>query len=591
MYLQQSRNSSGRVYLSIVQGYRQDGKVKHRTIEKIGYLDELQKEYEDPIAHFKEEAKRRTEELPKDEKIEIDTGARLADDTSERKNLGYCIPKRIYSLLGIRDFFQNKQRQLKIGYNLNSIFSMLTFNRFLCPSSKKKAYEEAGMFFEPRDYSLDDVYRALSFFNKYSLPFQQFLNERVTALVGRDSSTGYYDVTNYYFEIPYNDPDETDEDGKLAKKGFRHVGPSKEHRRDPIVQMGLLMDRNGIPMAFNTFSGGDSEKTSLLPTVRRVKRDYNFERIIIVADRGLNTSDNTVFLAGINDDDTKDHDGYVYGQSVLGADKEFREWVLSGDYKKDMVIDKDGEKVSFTHKSRLYAKTVTLKGLDGKRNKKMVIYQKQMVYYSQKYADKQAHDRELMIAKAQDLINNPGRYTKSTAYGAAAYISNIAFSKDTGEIVKGRHLSIDQEKINEESKYDGYYSIVTSEKDLSDKEIRDIYKGLWEIEESFKIIKSEFRARPAFVRTEDHLNAHFLICFTSLLIMRVIELMTDKQYSFHQIRESLKKYSCSYLEKNYYLCDYRDETLIALEKRFEMDFSRKYLSRSDIKKMLAHKKA
>ena len=353
MYLQQSRNSSGRVYLSIVQGYRQDGKVKHRTIEKIGYLDELQKEYEDPIAHFKEEAKRRTEELPKDEKIEIDTGARLADDTSERKNLGYCIPKRIYSLLGIRDFFQNKQRQLKIGYNLNSIFSMLTFNRFLCPSSKKKAYEEAGMFFEPRDYSLDDVYRALSFFNKYSLPFQQFLNERVTALVGRDSSTGYYDVTNYYFEIPYNDPDETDEDGKLAKKGFRHVGPSKEHCRDPIVQMGLLMDRNGIPMAFNTFSGGDSEKTSLLPTVRRVKRDYNFERIIIVADRGLNTSDNTVFLAGINDDDTKDHDGYVYGQSVLGADKEFREWVLSGGYKKDMVIDKDGEKVSFTHKSRL----------------------------------------------------------------------------------------------------------------------------------------------------------------------------------------------------------------------------------------------
>ena len=152
------------------------------------------------------------------------------------------------------------------------------------------------------------------------------------------------------------------------------------------------------------------------------------------------TSDNTVFLAGVNDDGAKGHDGYVYGQSVLGADKEFKEWVLSGGYKTDMVADISGSEVAFTHKSRLFAKTVTLKGQDGKRNKEMVIYQKQMVYFSQKYADKQAHDRDLVIAKAKDLIRNPGRYTKSTAYGAAAYINNIAFSKETGEIVQGRQL-------------------------------------------------------------------------------------------------------------------------------------------------------
>jgi hypothetical protein len=583
--------SNGRVFLSFVQGYRENGKVKHKTIEKIGYLDELEKEYDDPIAHFKSVAKERNLATPSERKLEVSLNQRLADNSSARKNLGYAIPKRIYSLLGIHTFLQNKQKHLNIEYNLNSIFSLLIYNRFLFPSSKKKAFDRRDFFFESYDFSLDDLYRSLDYFARYSESIQKYLHEKVCDIIGRDGELGYYDVTNYYFEIPYNDEDEYNDKGVLIKKGFRKKGPSKEHRPDPIVQMGLLMDSNGIPMAFNIFSGGDSEKTSLLPIIRRVKKDYGLKRIIAVADRGLNTSDNTAFLAGTNDDDSCGHDGYVYGQSVLSADKEFKAWVLNTEgYIHSKEVDIDGEEVIFTHKSRIYAKTIQLENRRGKRSLKMTIYQKQMAYYSQKYAEKQKRERELVLKKARDLIANPGKYTRATSIGAAGYINNIKFVKETGEIPDGVKLSLKLERIAEEEKYDGYYSIVTSEKELSDQEIRDIYRGLWEIEESFKIIKSEFRARPIYLRTENHINAHFLICFVALLILRVLEYKLDKKYPVNRIRESLIQYSCSHLDQNYYLFDYRDEILQSIEKVFGLDLGNKIMTTSEIKKILQYHK-
>jgi transposase len=589
MYLKKSI-SNGKVYLSFVQGYRQDGKVKQKTIEKLGYLDDLKKIHDDPISHFKAVANEHTLAEPKVQSIEINTSLLLEDHTSNRKNLGYAIAKCVYSTLGIHTFFQNKQKHLNVSFNLNSIFSMLFYNRFLFPSSKKKAYENRKNFFEPFNFSLDDVYRALGHFATYSEQLQKHLHEKVSMLIGRDGQLGYYDVTNYYFEIPYNDENEYDDQGNLKKKGFRQKGPSKEHRPDPIVQMGLLMDSNGIPMAFNTFSGGESEKTSLIPIIRRVKKDYALQRIIAVADRGLNTSDNTAFLSGINDDDSKGHDGYVYGQSVLGADKEFKEWVLNTDgYLHTKEIDKNGAEVLFTHKSRVYAKTIQLKDQKGSRSKKMTIYQKQMIYFSQKYADKQKKERELVLSKAKDLITNPGRYTRATSVGAAGYIKNIQFLKGTGEIPDGIKMYLDYEKIEEEEKYDGYYAIVTSEKHLTDKEIRDIYRGLWEIEESFKVIKSEFKARPVHLRLENHIKAHFLICFVSLLIMRVLEYQMDKEYSIKQIRNSLIQYSCSHLDQNYYLFDYRDDVLKAAEKIFNLNLGNKIMATQEIKKILHYK--
>jgi len=586
MFLKKSI-SNGKVYLSFVQGYRKDGKSKQKTIEKIGYLEDLEKIYDDPITHFKAIAKERNRNLEATSSIEILTNQRLKDSCSLRKNLGYAIPKRIYALLDIIAFFQNKQRQIKPEYNLNQIFSLLVFNRFLFPSSIKKAYEKKNIFFDSFSFSLDDVYRSLSWFAKYSNKLQAYVYNKVKELVPNDSQIGYYDVTNFYFEIPYNDEDEYDREGNLIKKGTRKKGASKEHRKTPIIQMGLLMDVNGIPMAFNTFPGNESEKTSILPAIRRLKKDYGMERVIAVADRGLNTSDNTALLSGVNHDDSKGHDGYVYGQSVIGADNEFRKWVLDKkNYKTTKEIDENGEEVIFIHKSRIFAKTIQLKNQGGNRTLTMRIYQKQLAYYSKKYAEKQRKDREAVLEKAKDLIKNPGKYTKATSYGATGYVKNLSFVKETGEVADKKNLSLDLKKIAEEEKYDGYYSIVTSEKELSDKEIRDIYRGLWKIEESFKIIKSEFKTRPIHVRLDDHIEAHFLICFVTLVIMRLLESMTNHQFSVKEIRESLTNYGCSYLEQNYYLFDYRDDFLIAAEKIFDLDLGKKTMTLSEIKNIL-----
>ena len=590
MYLKKSV-SNGKLYLSFVQGYRQDGKVKQKTVEKLGYLEDLEKSYTDPVAHFKQVAKERSKSESPQKKLELDLSSTLPDEADFRKNVGYAVPKSVYSLLGLREFFQKKQRRLKVDYNLNSIFSLLLFNRFLFPSSKKHAFETKDNYFESYDFSLADVYRSLDYFYKYSREIQQHIHQRISELVGRDKHLGYYDVTNYYFEIPYEDDDEYDDDGKLIKKGQKKRGPSKEHRKDPIVQMGLLMDSNGIPMAFNTFSGGESEKTSLLPAIRRVKKDFDLERVIIVADRGLNTSDNTALLSGKNHDDMAGNDGYVYGQSILGADQEFKKWVLDqSDYIIDKEKDKDGNTVFFKHKSRIFAKKIQLKNAYGKRTHRMEIYQKQMVYYSEKYSKKQKKDREKAIAKAKDLIANPGKYSRATSFGAAGYVNNIKFSKDTGEIPDGQTLSLNEARIKQEEQYDGYYSIVTSEKHLSNAEIRDIYKGLWEIEESFKIIKSEFKARPIYVKKDEHVDAHFLVCFVALVIMRVLEQMLEKKHTVKQIRNSLIRYSCSYLEQNYYMFDYRDNVIKSVETAFGLDLSKKIMSQAEIKKILQYKK-
>lgn len=588
MYLKRSFNKKrNKTQLSFVQGYRINGKVKHKVIQNLGYLEDYLDKYEDPIAYFQQVAKEWNASQAAPETIEVRLSEKLPDQCSNRKNLGYAIIKIVYAKLRIREFFQNKQRQLPAEYNLNSIFSLLIFNRFLFPSSKKNAYETKGRFFDSFSFSLDDVYRALGYFSRYSHELQKHLHAEVSSLIGRNSEKAYYDVTNYYFEIPYEDEDAgSDTERKLKRK----KGPSKEHRKDPIIQMGLLMDPNGIPMAFHTFSGNESEKTTMLPAIQRVKKDYEIGRIIVVADRGLNTSDNTSVLSGTNASDEKNNDGYVYGQSIRGADAEFKKWALEPDgYVTTMEKNKDGEAIPFKHKSRLYAKEITKKDSNGARRLKMRIYQKQMVYYSEKYAKKQRHEREKAVAKARDLIKNPASYTKATSYGCTVYINNVSFSKDNGEIVNGKELTINEQKIAEEAQYDGYYAIVTSEKELSDNEIRDIYKGLWEIEESFKIIKSEFKTRPVFVSNEDHIQAHFLICFVTLVVMRVLEQLIGKCHSVRQIRNSLASYCCSYLDRNYYVFDYRDDVILTMEKTFGLDLSKKYMQLSEIKKISMYK--
>ena len=606
MFLRKSI-SHGKIYLSFVQGYRdENGKVKQKTIEKLGYLDDLQKQFNNPIEHFKNIAKDKSSEQIKEYTIK-NLNTKTIDDDSYSKNLGYVILKKVYDELDISSILNQKQASLNIKYSLNDIMKLLVFSRILYPSSKNESFNNKNVFFEKFDFSLKDLYRSLDHFESIKDEIVKSIWHNTKDSYKRDTSISYYDTTNYYFEISYNDEDLIDENGNILEKGSRKKGPSKEHRKTPIIGMGLLMDKNGIPLSYDLFPGNESEKLMMRPTLKKTKRQFGINRTIIVADRGQNTSDNTVFIAGKNDDRHTNHDGYVYGQSIIGADKEFKTWALNQEgFINDFIYDDEGNKITFKeaikdengnilryedkpvifkHKSRVYAKKVQIKK-DDKRNVNYLIYQKQMVYYSKKYAERQKYERELAIKKAEDLINNPGKYTQATSYGCTKYINNIRFNEETGEIPKGLSLSLNLDKIKEEEKYDGYYSIVTSEKNLTDKEIRDIYKGLWKIEESFKITKSDLETRPVYVWTKEHIEAHFLTCFISLIILRLIEYKTNRKYSTSSIIDSLKKYNSNNLEHDIYLQNFTNNIIKDLSDIYNIDLSRKYLTLSEIKKIL-----
>lgn len=570
MYLKKStRRSTGRTQLSIVEGYRDRNKVvRTKTIKTLGYLDELEKEYDDPIAHFTEVARQMTLEKKEAEKpitLLIDRTKTLPVGTDNLRNLGYLAASKIYHELEIDQFFANRQRQTNAEYNLNSIFRALVFSRLISPDSKKGSYESFGQFFDKCNFSLEDLYRSLDIFEKYQSDLQVWIHEHIRSQYGRDTSLVYYDVTNYYFEV--------DEEDEMKRRGV-----SKEHRPDPIVQMGLFMDTNGLPITYGLFSGNTLDKQTLIPMMGEITDKYSLGRIIVVADRGMITGDNIAQTI-------LDGNGYVLSFSIRGADKEFREYVLDDTGYRRNHDDPEG----FRIKSRQYDRTIHVTNPLTGRKKDVKVEEKHIVFYSPEYAAKTKHDREIVLAKSRDLVSNPQKYSRATGYGAAKYVKNAVFDKTTGEIIlnKGQSLSIDEDLIREEEKYDGYYAIVTSEWEKNDYEILDIYRGLWEIEENFRTTKSELETRPVYVRTIEHVKAHFLTCFTALTIAKLMEYRIKREYSVKTILESLRKCECCLIESNVYMGAYYDEVLKVLGKELGIDFSRKYRTLKEIKNELA----
>lgn len=565
MFLRKAINKkTGRTYLSIVHNYRdkETKSTKAVIIKSLGYVDELEKEYDDPIAYFTEEAKRMDEKRLVDNASISFTIAKdelISTDSTNRKNFGYAALSKIYHDLGIHTFYINRQRHSKEEYDANNIMKMLVFSRLLSPASKKKSFENRGRFFENADYSLDDVYRSLTFLNKHKDNLQLWINDRIKQSLGRDTKLVYYDVTNYYFET-----DKIDD--------FKRKGVSKEHRPNPIVQMGLFIDNNGIPITYELFPGNTNDCLTYRPNLSRIKKDYNLGKVVVVADKGMTTGDNIWYTLTAGD-------GYVFSMSVRSADKELKNYVLNQDGYEWLGKE-------YKRKSRLYPRTIQVSSTNGKKMKK-VVDEKQVIFYSEKYDKRAKAERAATIVKAQDLIANPGKYTRATSYGASGYIKNIEYDKETGEILKtSKKLDMDWDKLREEEALDGYYAIVTSEYKESSDSIIEMYRGLWRIEESFRVTKSDLEARPVYVSRKDHIEAHFLTCFVALVIARILEIKTDHKYSVGKLLESLGKAECSHIDQNYYLFDYYDHVLKDIGDRFEIDFSRKTLSLGEIKKVL-----
>ena len=570
MFLRKNFNrKTGRTQLAIVHGYRDaQGISRHKTMLSIGYLDVVAKEYEDPIAHFEEVARQMTEayrEKTSPVLLELHMDETMALGTQERKNFGYAALSRIYHELDLHRFIRNKQRASQAEYDHNAIFKLLVYSRLLHPCSKKRTYEEKGQFFDKTDFGLHDLYRSLAFFARHSAAIQQWLHESLRAKQGRDTSLVYYDVTSYYFEI-----DEQDD--------TRRKGVCKEHRPNPIVQMGLFMDTDGLPICFDLFAGNTPDKETLVPMMKRLREEYGLGRSIVVADRGIVTGDNIsrVLLDG---------HGYVLRDSIRMADAAFKSYVLE---EQGYKVSKDGD---FKIKSRRTHRKITVTTADGKKARAEVD-EKQVFFWSRDYADKAKADRAESLQKALSLIEEPSKYTRASSLGAAKYVKNIAYDKKTGEILPapGKLLSFDAEKLAQEEMLDGYYAIVTSEMRLKDEKIIEICRGLWQIEEAFRVSKSDLETRPVYLSQNEHMRAHFLICFVALLLIRVLQRRLDGKYSSSAILDSLRKASCSLIHRNYYLFDYFDDVLQLIGEKTGIDFSRKFRTLGDIKKSIANTK-
>lgn len=611
MFVKKVKNPDGRIRLAIVQSYRVNGKNKSRMIKNLGYLENLEKQYNDPIAHFKEIAKQMTEEYNETHgkiAIKIDKDEVLAKNVpnhSNRKNLGYAAISKIYHDLEIDYFVNNHRRYNNEKFNHNSILKLLVFDRILFPSSKKGAFENKSLFFEKMDFSLNDIYRSLSFFNKHSKELLMAINKRIKLNHKRSTSLVYYDVTNYYFEIDQEDLDEDIYiDGeKSIKKGFRKKGVSKEHRPEPIVQMGLFMDDKGIPITYNTYSGNTNDCKTLIPSLMDIRYDYDMKDVIVVADKGMMTGDNlSRILAQKN--------GYVISYSIRKAKKDFQSYVLN---QKDYINEYDSNgNLAFKYKSRIFPREITVHSLKDGTPIKMQINERQIIFYSKKYADRAKKDRAKAVEKAYKIIQDPNRKKKPANRGSAKYIEQFFFGEN-GEIINDyeKALGFNFEFLENEEKLDGYYAICTNviglaksekkfkdksritkdgffqlNKEVSAKDIIDIYRGLWKIEETFKVTKSSLKTRPVYLWKREHIEAHFLICFLSLVILRLLEYRLKGKYSAARISESLSLASGSYLADGFYHFNYYDDLLEDIGNELGIDYSRKYLKLGEIRKML-----
>ncbi len=565
MYVKKiSEKKTGRVFLTIAQGYREPGtgKVKQKTVRSLGYLDELEKEFEDPIGYYKEVAKQMTRKANEAKRPLVFSF--LANDTIDasstlRKNLGFSVLSFFYHKLKIDEFFINRNRNLDISYSLNNIFQMLLYLKILDPYSKKRSFEKMDDFFLNFDFKITDIYGALDYFNFYKDDLLLHIHEMVRSVYGRDMGTIYYNVTNCYFE-----KDESDD--------LRKNGPSKENCLNPVMQIGLLMDNRGLPITYKLFEDNTDDCKTLMPTLDDLKEDFGLNRIIVVADKGMNTAENIAY-------NILHKNGYIYAQTVQSAKSDLKKFVLSD---KGYVTLESGFKI----KSRIVPAYFWVRNESGKRVK-VPIEQKQVVFYSPDHAKRARYEREMIIEKARRFIKK-NKSREHHLKSSFKYIAFIPFDSENGEIYD--HMDcylIDEDRIQKDMKFDGYCAIVTSELDMPDNKILDIYRDLWKIEDFFKIVKSRFRARPVYVSAEEHIQAHLLIYFVSLLLLRLLEINTGHKYPTKILIDEMRNITGTYLDENYYMFDHFNEIVKDLGDVVGVDFSKRFMTQGEIKNILA----
>ena len=546
-------DGSYKTQIRVTEGYRDSvtGNPKQKTIKSFGYLEDQV----DPVS-FMEKVKEFDLNFKRDKKVvvyETKTKPFYEDDSSDLRNFGYRFIETIYDYLEIDKVLNNIE--YKGSHLLSEIFKFLVIQRIMNPDSKRATYQQINDFYlKNYSFGLAELYRSLDFFAENSDKIQAHLNEIIKSKIGRNTAECFYDSTNFFFQKDYEDENEyeevlplvtskreikkqkliqvVDEKGKLHQfrtiSGLLKKGVSKEHVVDPIVQLGLMMDSNGIPISAKVFPGNTADSKTLIPVLNEVKTNFGLDRTVIVADKGMNSLENIDIICN-------NGDGYMFSQILKGKKgKRFESRLF--DESLYTVVDND-------YKYQLFDEEYDGHDENGKNIKRI---RRVLIYYNGASARREKRKREEKIQKAEKALTN-NAYTYKHGYDK--YIKNDNYVASTGEKANLTCSSVDYNKAESEEKYDGYFAIITSETNYDEKKIREVYHGLWRIEESFRITKSDLAARPMFVRTENHIKGHILICYVALVIVRVLQNKMNYSLSLERIVRALHMCSCSEMSK------------------------------------------
>lgn len=426
------------------------------------------------------------------------------------KRLAPCILDPAFAALGLDELFASIKHSSKIQYDLQGIVRLLTYGRLLEPASKMATMRQNATYYRPlvKSSNDDNVYDALDLIYENKKQIIQRMNTCITRGIGRSTSTVFYDVTNFFFEVEHPDEDELDEEGNVIERGLRKMGVSKENRKQPIVQMGLFLDDNGIPISIEMFPGNTLDHLTFRTAMKNTVDNLDLDRFILIADRGMYNGTNMCHVLDQGD-------GYIVSKSLKKSTKKEREWVL----------DQDGYTIvspDFRYKSRIVTRTVTAE--DGTKRK---LQEKVVIYWSRAFYAREKHENQSFLDFVEKLKANPAGFRVSAAQSRSLrkYMKKEMIHKETGEIVDSKKLlsMIDDDKLTEFNELMGYYQIVSSELDMDDLEIIDKYHGLTRIEDQFREMKGTLETRPIWVNTPEHIQAHLVICFMALTMMRVIQ--------------------------------------------------------------------
>lgn len=527
----------------ISKGYINDKGVSTSVIvRKLGTLKDLLPEHgptrDDVMAWAKEEARLETlkykqEQENKSIQITFHADRQLDYEKQVFYRGGYLFLQSIYYQLHIDKICRKLKSKYKFKYDINAILSDLVYARILEPSSKRSSFKAASEFLEKPSYELHDVYRALDVLGNECDLIQSEVYKNSHFLGSRNDKVLYYDCSNYYFEIEQED-------------GSKKYGKSKEHRPNPIIQMGLFMDGDGIPLAFSLFPGNANEQTSLKPLEKKVLGEFGCQKFIYCSDAGLGSED-------IRSYNHMGKRAYIVTQSIKKLKKEEKEWALNPQGFKRVSDDTpvDITKLPADDKGLYYKdEPYTTKKL----------HQRLIITYSPKYAIYQKTLRDKQVERAQKMLDSGNtKKNRKNPNDPARFIGTTASTKE-GEVADIHHY-LDENKIAEESQYDGLYAVCT---DLLDDEVGDILKvseGRWQIEECFRIMKTDFSARPVYLQDENRIKAHFLICFLALIIYRFLTKKLESKYTCEELLDTLKTINFVEVQEQGFIPTYKRESI------------------------------